>query len=52
MKRGLDGVFHGVSRKWLQSYVDQFVFHYNHRTALGGMDPFWVLLGRAVTPAS
>ncbi len=51
MKRGLDGVMHGVSRKWLQAYVDEFVFHYNHRTALAGPDPFRVLLARAVQPS-
>ena len=50
MKRGLDGVYHSVSRKWLQSYVDEYCFHYNHRTELRGPDPFRVLLARAVAP--
>jgi hypothetical protein len=28
--------------------VDEYAFHYNHRTALGGPDPFCVLLARSV----
>ena len=33
MKGGLNGVYRGaVSRKWLQSYIDEYAFHYNHRT--------------------
>jgi hypothetical protein len=49
MKGGLNGVYRGaVSKKWLQSYVDEYAFHYNHRTALGGPDPFCVLLARSV----
>ncbi len=31
LKRSLKGTHHSVSRKWLQSYVDEFVFRYNHR---------------------
>lgn len=31
LKRSLDGTYHAVSPKYLQSYVDQFVFYYNHR---------------------
>jgi transposase len=31
VKRGLSGVQHCVSRKWLQFYVDEFAFKYNHR---------------------
>jgi transposase len=48
-KRGLDGVYHCVSRKWLQSYVDEYCFRYNHRE---GADPFRVLLARAALPAA
>lgn len=47
MKRGIDGVYHCVSRKWLQSYVDEYAFRYNHRK---GDDPFRVLLARASSP--
>lgn len=30
-KRGIDGVYHQVSDKYLQSYVDEYSFRYNHR---------------------
>ena len=52
MKGGIDGVYRSVSRKWLQAYVNEYVFHYNHRTDLAGPDPFRVLLERAVKPAA
>jgi transposase len=47
MKRGIGGVYHQVSHKWLQSYVDEYCFHYNTRE---GLDPFRVLLARAALP--
>ncbi|MEM9751763.1 MAG: IS1595 family transposase [Planctomycetota bacterium] len=31
IKRGVYGVYHNVSRKHLQRYVDEFEFRYNHR---------------------
>lgn len=31
LKRSLDGTHHSVSRKYLQNYVDEFAFRYNHR---------------------
>ena len=31
MKRGIYGVYHNVSRKHLQRYLDEFEFRYNHR---------------------
>ncbi len=31
VKRGLSGVQHNVSRKWLELYVQEFAFKYNHR---------------------
>ncbi len=40
-KRSIDGTYHSVSLKYLQSYVDQFSFHYNNRSAC-----FYELLGR------
>jgi hypothetical protein len=44
IKRGIDGVYHNVSHKWLQSYLNEYVFRYNHRD---GVDPFRVLLAPA-----
>ncbi|MDE3075755.1 MAG: IS1595 family transposase [Chloroflexota bacterium] len=32
LKRGIVGVYHGVSQKHLQSYVDEYTYRYNHRT--------------------
>lgn len=31
LKNGIRGVYHSVSEKHLQSYVDEYVFRYNHR---------------------
>ena len=31
-KRGIDGVHHVVSPKYLQGYLDSYVFRYNHRS--------------------
>ncbi len=31
IKRSLDGTYRGVSKKYLQCYLDEFVFRYNHR---------------------
>lgn len=31
LKRSMDGTYHVVSAKYLQQYVNQFVFMYNHR---------------------
>jgi transposase-like protein len=42
VKNGLRGVYHGVSPKNLQSYVDEYVFRYNTRNDT--QDPFLTLL--------
>ena len=44
VKGGIGGVYHAVSHKWLQGYLNEYVFRYNHRE---GVDPFRVLLARA-----
>jgi transposase len=31
VKRGLDGVFHGVSKKHLQGYLNEYAWRYNER---------------------
>lgn len=31
LKRGINGVYHAVSQKYLQSYIDEYTFRYNHR---------------------
>ena len=31
LKRGISGVYHAVSEKYLQSYLNEYAFRYNHR---------------------
>jgi len=31
IKRGIGGVYHQVSQKFLQNYLDEYSFRYNHR---------------------
>ena len=31
VKRGISGVYHSVSEKHLQGYIDEYAFRYNHR---------------------
>jgi len=48
-KNGIRGVYHSVSRKHLQSYLDEFAWRYNHR-----LDPrpmFWTILDEVRKPA-
>jgi len=33
VKRGIGGVYHSVSKKYLQTYLDEYSFRYNRRTA-------------------
>jgi len=44
IKRSLDGTYHSISAKHLQSYVDEFAFHYNQR--LCSVPVFETLLSR------
>ena len=47
LKRSIDGTYHAVSPKYLQSYVDEFVYRYNLRN-----EPIYpYLLERAVKPS-
>jgi transposase len=45
LKNGLRGVYHAVSHKWLQGYVNEYVWRYNHRDDQAAM--FKTLLQRA-----
>ena len=31
LKTGMRGAYKGVSRKWLQSYLDEYAWRHNHR---------------------
>ena len=45
MKNGIAGNYHGVSKKWLQGYVNEYVWRYNH--GRDGRAMFHTLLLRA-----
>jgi transposase len=49
IKRGIDGVNHSVSPVYLQSYLDSYVFRYNHRKDEAPM--FQSLLGQVPSSA-
>jgi transposase len=50
VKRGISGTHHSVSPKWLQGYLNEYVWRYNHRD--DGRAMFELLLLRAaLTPA-
>ena len=44
VKRGISGVYHSVSPQYLQSYVNEYAFRYNHRKANTPM--FKIVLNR------
>ena len=48
IKRGIDGVNHHVSPLYLQSYLDSYIYRYNHRKDEQPM--FLNLLNRVATP--
>jgi transposase-like protein len=48
LKNGISGVYHGVSAKWLQSYLDEYAWRYNSR----GREMFRALLFRVAQAAS
>lgn len=43
LQRGISGVYHGVSAKHLQSYLDEYTFRYNNRFAEG-----WGMFGAMI----
>lgn len=44
VKTGISGVYHAVSRKYLQNYLDEYAFRYNARDEARPM--FWLILDR------
>jgi hypothetical protein len=50
VKRGIGGIYHSVSRKYLQSYLDEYAFRYNRRTA--GQPMFVSLLEQVADKAN
>jgi len=49
VKRGIDGTRHAVSPKYLQDYLDEYGFRYNHRNS--GTPMFQLLLNRVLALA-
>jgi transposase len=47
LKTGVRGAHHSISRKWLQGYLNEWSWRYNHRD--DGLALFRTLLGRAVS---
>jgi len=48
VKRGIDGTHHAVSPKWLQGYLNEYVWRYNHRG--DGRSMFAQLILRSAFP--
>ena len=48
LKRGIAGPYHSVSHKWLQGYLNEFTWRYNHRATVDRRAMFEQLLLRAV----
>jgi transposase len=48
VKRGISGTHHAVSPKWLQGYLNEYVWRYNHRD--DGRAMFALLLLRSANP--
>lgn len=48
LKRSINGTYHAVSPKYLQSYVNEFVYRYNHRHSQVPL--FWNLVQLASQP--
>jgi transposase len=52
LKRGIGGVYHSVSAKHLQGYLDEYSFRYNHRDDPGGMFSAFLRRAEKDAPAS
>lgn len=50
VKRGIGGVYHSISRKYLQHYLNEYTFRYNRRHM--GNQQFRMILERVSQPAS
>ncbi len=50
LKSGISGVYHGVSAKWLQAYLNEYTFRYNNRKNPRGI--FNAMISRAVPGVS
>lgn len=46
VKNGIRGTYHSVSKKWLDSYLNEFTWRYNHRN--DSWNPFMQLLLRSI----
>jgi transposase-like protein len=42
-KRGINGTYHFATRKYLQSYIDEFVFRFNSRNESDSIKFMWLL---------
>ncbi|HTX30110.1 MAG TPA: IS1595 family transposase [Solirubrobacteraceae bacterium] len=51
LKTGIRGNYKKVSRRWLQGYLNEFTWRYNHRATLDGRQMFQLLLRRAASGA-
>lgn len=47
VKRGIGGTHHAVSQKYLQGYLNEYAWRYNHRDRLDGPAQFGLILARA-----
>jgi transposase len=45
-KNGIRGVYHSVSAKYLQTYLNEYAFRYNRRKSLGPRNMFDAFVGR------
>ena len=46
-KNGVRGVYHAISTRYLQNYLNEYTFRYNRRDSEQPM--FWAMLGRVET---